>query len=131
MENGGVLVRLIVLNVNTTTRREEEFPMSPTGIARLLVVANAVVLTIGSIDAGISGEWDLFVILAIGLVLSLALLFRLESRRPSIPIRQDLVAWLRDRASLSGEPLTTVTDRAIATFADRYGVVSDVEEARQ
>jgi len=105
--------------------------MSPTGIARLLVVANAVVLTIGSIDAGISGEWDLFVILAIGLVLSLALLFRLESRRPSIPIRRDLVVWLRDRASVSGEPLTTVTDRAIATFADRYGVVSDVEEARQ
>lgn len=105
--------------------------MSPTGIARFLVVANVVVLSIGSIDAGISGEWDLFVIFAISLAVSLALLLSLESRRPSIPIRRDLVSWLRDRASLSGEPLTTVTDRAIATFADRYGVVSDVEEARQ
>jgi hypothetical protein len=105
--------------------------MSPTGTLRLLVVANVVVLVIGSIDAGISGEWDLFILFVIGLVLSLALLARVESRRPSIPIRRDLVVWLRDRASVSGEPLTTVTDRAIATFAERYGVVSDVEEARQ
>ncbi len=105
--------------------------MSPTGTVRLLVVANAVVLTIGSIDAGIGGQWDLFVLFVISLVISLVLLVRVESRRPAIPIRRDLVAWLRDRASVSGEPLTTVTDRAIATFLERYGVVSDVEEARQ
>ncbi len=105
--------------------------MSPTGIVRVLVVANVVVLTIGSIDAGIGGQWDLFVLFAIGLTLSLALLIRVESRRPAIPIRRDLVVWLRDRASVSGEPLTTVTDRAIATFIEQYGVVSDVEEARQ
>lgn len=105
--------------------------MSPTGIVRVLVVANVVVLTIGSIDAGIGGQWDLFVLFAIGLALSLALLIRVESRRPSIPIRRDLVVWLRDRASVSGEPLTTVTDRAIASFIEQYGVVSDVEEARQ
>ena len=105
--------------------------MSPTGIVKLLVTANFVVLTIGSIDAGFSGEWDLFVLFAIGLSLSVALLLRLESSRPAIPIRRDLVAWLRDRASVSGESLTTVTDRAIATFADRYGAVSEAEEARQ
>ena len=105
--------------------------MSPTGTVRMLVTANIVVLTIGSVDAGIGGQWDLFVLFAIGLALSVALLFRVESRRPAIPIRRDLVIWLRDRASLSGESLTTVTDRAIATFAERYGVVSDVDEARQ
>lgn len=105
--------------------------MSPTGTVRLLVTANVVVLAVGSIDAGIGGEWDLFALFAIGLVLSFALLLRVESRRPAIPIRRDLVVWLSDRASVSGEPLTTVTDRAIATFADRYGAVSDVEEARQ
>ncbi len=105
--------------------------MSPTGTVRLFVVSNVVVLVIGTIDAGISGQWDLFVLFVIGLVLSLALLARVESRRPAIPIRRDLVVWLRNRASVSGEPLTTVTDRAIATFAERYGVVSDVEEARQ
>lgn len=105
--------------------------MSPTGIVKLLVGANLIVAIVGSVDAGISGEWDLFVLFAIGLLLSVALIMRLESSRPAIPIRRDLVAWLRDRASVSGESLTAVTDRAIATFADRYGAVSEVDEARQ
>ncbi len=105
--------------------------MSPTGTVRMLVIAIVVVLAIGAIDAGIGGEWDLFVLFIIGLGISVALLLRVESRRPAIPIRRDLVAWLRDRAAVSGEPLTTVTDRSIATFAERYGVVSDVDEARQ
>jgi hypothetical protein len=105
--------------------------MSPTGIVKLLVAANVVVLTIGSIDAGISGNWDLFVLFLVSLGISLALLLRVESRRPAVPIRRDLVAWLADRAAVSGESLPTVTDRAIATFAERYGVVSDREEARQ
>ncbi|MEX0699530.1 MAG: hypothetical protein WD354_07320 [Acidimicrobiia bacterium] len=98
---------------------------------RTLITASITVLIIGSIDAGISSEWDLFILFIIGLTLSLALLFRVESRRPAIPIRRDLVVWLRDRASISGESLSAVTDRAIATFADRYGVVSEVEKTRQ
>ncbi|HEX6219509.1 MAG TPA: hypothetical protein VF115_00295 [Acidimicrobiia bacterium] len=105
--------------------------MSPTGTTKLLVTANVVVLGIGVIDAGFSAEWDLFVILTLGLAISLALLVRLESRRPAVPIRRDLVAWLNDRASISGESLTAVADRAIATFADRYGSVMEVEETRQ
>ena len=105
--------------------------MSPTGTVRMLVTASVVVLTIGSIDAGLSSQWDLFVLFVIGFSLSVALLSQVESRRPAIPIRRDLVIWLRDRAAVSGESLTTVTDRAIATFADRYGVVSDIEETRQ
>jgi hypothetical protein len=105
--------------------------MSPTGIVKLLVGANLIVAIVGSVDAGISSEWDLFVLFVIGLVLSVALIMRLESSRPAIPVRRDLVSWLRDRASVSGESLTAVTDRAIATFADRYGAVSEVDEARQ
>ena len=105
--------------------------MSPTGIVKLLVGANLIVAIVGSVDAGISGEWDLFVLFVIGLGLSVALIMRLESSRPAIPVRRDLVAWLRDRASVSGESLTAVTDRAIATFAERYGAVSEVDEARQ
>lgn len=105
--------------------------MSPTGIAKLLVDASLVVLAIGAIDAGISSEWDLFALFAVVVGLNTALLIRLEPRRPAVPIRRDLVAWLRDRASVSGESLGTVTDRAISTFADRYGAVSDVEDARQ
>jgi hypothetical protein len=105
--------------------------MSPSGIVRTLIAASITVLNIGSIDAGISSEWDLFTLFIISLALNVALLSRVESRRPAIPIRRDLVAWLRDRASVSGESLTAVTDRAIATFVDRYGVVSEVEETRQ
>lgn len=105
--------------------------MSPTGTTKVLVAASVITLLIGSIDAGFSREWDLFVLFLIGLGLNFALLLRLESRRPAVPIRRDLVAWLRDRASVSGESLPAVTDRAIATFADRYGAVVDAEDARQ
>lgn len=105
--------------------------MSPTGIVRLLVAASIVVMAIGSIDAGIGGQWDLFAMFVMGLALSLALLSRVESRRPAVPIRRDLVAWLRDRASISGETLTALTDRALSTFVDSYGPVSEVEEGHR
>lgn len=105
--------------------------MRPTGTAKLLVTASVAVLGIGVIDAALSAEWDLLVILALGLVISLSLLVRLESRRPAVPIRRDLVVWLNDRASISGESPSAVADRAIATFADRYGSVMEVEETRQ
>ena len=74
----------------------------------MLVAAGVITLTIGSIDAGISGEWDLFVLFVVGLGLNVTLLLRLQSRRPAVPIRHDLVAWLRDRASVSGESLKSV-----------------------
>ena len=106
--------------------------MSPTLATKLLVTANAIVVALGAVDSAIGSEWDLFVVLVISLVLSLALLARLESRRPAIPIRRDLVVWLRERSSISGEPLGTVTDRAVATYRDRYGQAhSTAEEARQ
>ncbi len=97
----------------------------------MLLTANVVVLGIGAIDAGIGGEWDLFVLFMTSLGIGLALVVRVESRRPAIPVRRDLVAWLRDRASVSGESLGAVTDKAIATYAEHYGVVVDAEEARQ
>jgi len=36
--------------------------MNPTGGAKLLVIVAGVVAAIGTIDAAISGEWDLFVL---------------------------------------------------------------------
>ena len=105
--------------------------MSPTATTRLLVFSAIVVALVGAVDAGIGGEWDLFVLFVGVLAIATALGLRLESRRPAVPVRRDLVAWLRDRSSISGEPLSTVTDRAIATYADRYGVVADVDEVRQ
>jgi hypothetical protein len=105
--------------------------MSPTATTRLLVFSAIIVAVVGAIDAGIGGEWDLFVLFVAILAIAAALGFRLESRRPAIPVRRDLVAWLRDRSSISGEPLSAVTDRAIATYTDRYGVVAEVDEVRQ
>lgn len=105
--------------------------MNPTAMTRLLVVSGIVVALVGAVDAAIGREWDLFVLFMAALVIATALGFRLESRRPAIPIRRDLVAWLRDRSSISGEPLSNVVDRAIATYAERYGVVAGVDEARQ
>ncbi|MFV2000146.1 MAG: hypothetical protein ACC654_07260 [Acidimicrobiia bacterium] len=105
--------------------------MSPTATVRLLVSAVSVVALVGVVDAAIGAEWDLFVLFALILGIGLVLALRLESRRPAVPIRRDLVRWLRDRAAASGEPMSAVTDRAIATFADRYGVVAEVDEARQ
>lgn len=105
--------------------------MSPTGGAKLLVVVAGVVAIVGAIDAAISGEWDLFVLFMIIVVVASALGLRLESRRPAIPIRRDLVHWLGNRASASGESMSVVTDRAIATFADRYGAAVDVDKTKQ
>jgi hypothetical protein len=95
------------------------------------VFSAVVVALVGAVDAGIGGEWDLFVLFVGILAIATALGLRLDSRRPAVPVRRDLVAWLRDRSSISGEPLSTVTDRAIATYADRYGVVAEVDEVRQ
>lgn len=105
--------------------------MSPTGGAKLLVVVVGVVASIGAIDAAISNEWDLFVLFMIIAGMALALGLRLESRRPAVPIRRDLVRWLDDRALASGEPMSVVADRAISTFQDQYGQVEDVDGARQ
>ncbi|GMQ94403.1 MAG: hypothetical protein BMS9Abin12_1893 [Acidimicrobiia bacterium] len=105
--------------------------MNPTATTRLLVVSAIVITLVGAVDAAIGREWDLFVLFMAALVIAAALGFRLESRRPAIPIRRDLVAWLRDRSSISGEPLSNVVDRAVATYADRYGVAVEVNEARQ
>ncbi|MDK1009936.1 MAG: hypothetical protein QGM46_06995 [Actinomycetota bacterium] len=105
--------------------------MNPTATTRLLVVSGIVVALVGVIDAAIGGEWDLFVLFMTTFAIATALGLRFESRRPAIPIRRDLVAWLRDRSSISGEPLSTVADRAISTYADRYGVVAEADEARQ
>jgi hypothetical protein len=105
--------------------------MSPTTTTRWLVFSAIVVALVGAIDSGIGSEWDLFVLFVAILGIATALGLRLESRRPAIPVRRDLGAWLRDRSSISGEPLSTVTDRAIATYADRYGVVAEIDQVRQ
>lgn len=95
--------------------------MAPSGTTRMIVVSLVVVSGIGVADAAISREWDLLVVLAGALVLSLSLVTRMEARRPAIPIRRDLVAWLQERSAVSGEPIGALVDRALAAYRERYG----------
>lgn len=98
--------------------------MTPSGSNRWLVVSLAVVSAVGVADAAISQEWDLFVVLLLGLTISLALLTRLEGSRPDIPVRRDLVAWFRERSEVSGESIGVLTDRALVSYRERYGHAS-------
>jgi hypothetical protein len=79
----------------------------------LLTVALLVAL-VGLTDALIGEAYDLAVVFGLAAVLQLALLLRLEARRPAVPLRADLVAWLRDRAAVEGEPIGAVADRCVA-----------------
>jgi transposase len=55
-------------------------------------------------------------------VLQLLLVMRTNGRRPSVPIRADLVRWLRDRAAAEGEPAELIADRAVSAYrADLLG----------
>lgn len=105
--------------------------MAPSGVNRLIVAGLALSSGIGTIDAIISHEWDLLVVFALTLGLSIALLGRFETGRPEIPVRHDLVAWLRERSSGSGETIGALTDRALAAYRERYGQTPHDARSRQ
>lgn len=90
--------------------------MSPTGSNLYLVVITAIAAAIGAIDAAVGSSWDLFVVFLLVETSTLMMVWRIRGRRPAVPIRADLVAWLRQRAAITGEPLTVLADRAIATY---------------
>lgn len=99
--------------------------MAPTTLNRAVLLMTSLVLAVGVIDGIVSREWDFLAVFAVALVLQLLLLARLGSRRPAVPIRRDLVTWLRDQSTLAGEPLESVADRAIAAYRAGF---SDLEE---
>lgn len=82
-----------------------------------VVLAVALVLSVvATVDASVGRHWDLVVVTgAVDVVLALILA---SSRwgRPGVPIRSDLVRWLRRRAVETGEPLEAIVDRAVATY---------------
>lgn len=93
--------------------------MTPTFENRYLLLVAAGLATVGTVDAGLSREWDLLAVFA-GLDVILAILgLRSRGRRVMVPLRSDLVAWLRHRAATHGEPLESVADRAVATYRAR------------
>jgi hypothetical protein len=88
--------------------------VTPTDLNKLILALAVVVSVVGAIDAWVGESLDLVVVFALGGALQLALLLRLQGRRPAVPIRSDLVAWLRDRAAAGGEPIGAVADRCVA-----------------
>jgi hypothetical protein len=90
--------------------------MAPTTLNRVVLLMSSLVLSVGVIDGIVSREWDFLAVFAMALALQLLLLARLSGRRPAVPIRRDLVVWLRDQAALGGEPIDTVADRAISAY---------------
>lgn len=88
--------------------------MPPTDLNKLILAFAVIVSAVGALDAAVGEAWDLVVVFALGCVLQLALLVRLQVRRPAVPLRADLVAWLQDRAAAQGEPIDAVADRCVA-----------------
>ncbi|MDY7103105.1 MAG: hypothetical protein S0880_18135 [Actinomycetota bacterium] len=90
--------------------------MLPTARNRFVLVLAAITSAVGALDAAFSREWDLFAVFALTLLLLVVLLVQLGGRRQTVLLRADLVAWLRARASRTGEPMEAVAERAIATY---------------
>lgn len=99
--------------------------MAPTTLHRAVLLMSSLVLAVGVIDGIVSREWDFLAVFAMALALQLLLLARLSGRRPAVPIRRDLVGWLRDQAALGGEPMEAVADRAISAYRAGF---ADVEQ---
>ena len=94
--------------------------MAPTTLNRAVLLMSSLVLAVGVIDGIVSREWDFLAVFAMALALQLLLLVRLSGRRPAVPIRRDLVAWLRNQAAHGGEPIDAVADRAIGAYRDGF-----------
>ena len=90
--------------------------MTPTTQNKILVLLAAVVAIVGVVDSVVDSAWDHLTLFAIILVLLGLMWLRMAGRRPAVPIRADLVAWLDDRAVSSGDSLGTVADRAVSAY---------------
>ena len=96
--------------------------MLPTVTNRTVLILSCLVAIVGAVDAAVGDKWDLVAVFAMAFLLQLVLLVRLSARRPSVPIRADLVRWLRDRAADEGDDAGLIADRALAAYrADLLG----------
>jgi hypothetical protein len=89
--------------------------MTPSTMHKVALATLLVITLVGAGDAAVGGVWDHVAVFVLAAGLQLLLLLELQGRRPAVPLRADLVAWLRHRASETGEPMELVADRCIAT----------------
>jgi hypothetical protein len=95
--------------------------MSPNHLNKSLLALGAVAAAIGGLDAVASQAWDLAVLFLVLTAVHVALAIRFHLRRPPIPLRADLVGWLRERAVATGEPIEVLADRCVATYRAELG----------
>lgn len=74
----------------------------PALFPKALITASLTVVVVILVDTAIAEEWDVFIVALMLGVLQLGLWVQLESRRPAVPIRADLVRWLCGTASSTG-----------------------------
>ena len=95
--------------------------MTPTAPTAVLLVAAMTVGGVGLVDAVVSRDLDMVGLLSLLAALHVLLLSRLRGGRVELPLRRDLVGWLRERAALVGEPVEVLADRAVAVYRASYG----------
>lgn len=98
----------------------------PTQRNKLLGAISAVMIGIALVDVTVAGNWDMAVVLGLGLLSQLVLVVTLHAPRPTVSLRGDLFRWLDERSAATGEPLERITDRCVAAYrADLTGTSDD------
>lgn len=105
--------------------------MAPTFGNRYLLLVALAVAAIGTVGAVVNRQWDLLAIFAMLDLILLMLTARVTGRRASVPLRIDLVAWLRRRAATRGESLEALADRAVASYRNRLDPAAGQREQRR
>ena len=95
--------------------------MTPTLPSALALGVALVLAAVGAVDAARGQHWDTAAVFGLLLLVLLGLLTRVRGARPSVPLRGDLVRWLRERSAVTGEPVEVLADRALAAFREQYG----------
>lgn len=88
--------------------------MVPTTLNKAAMAVLLVVTLVGAADAAIGQVWDQVAVFALAAGVELTLLAGMLTSRPPVPLRGDLVSWLRERSAATGEPLELIADRCIA-----------------
>lgn len=98
---------------------------------RMVHVGIVLVAVVGLLDALGREQADLAIVFGVLIVLGLVLVLRAAVGRRDVPIRGDLVRWLKERADLEGEEVGTVADRALgAVRAGFLGEDADDDRRR-
>ncbi len=94
---------------------------------RMVHFGIVLVALVGLLDAIDRKQKDLALVFGVLILLGAVLVLHSAVGRRDVPIRGDLVRWLRERADLEGEDIGSIADRALA--AARTGFLGDDAEA--